>query len=95
MFFFLKLQVHKLYSLHHSKQTHLVAFEIALKEIGLSGFADIGDIEELSQIQSLWNELLVINNCLSARPEEIIIAPIQMLELEAHICQSIFQRLSS
>ena len=60
---------------------------IKIKKSHSQWIADIGDIEELSQIQSLWNELLVVNNCLSARPEEIINAPIQMLELEARICQ--------
>ena len=85
--------MHKLHSLDRSKQTHLAAFEIVLKGIGISGYtfwvgreskklkwrtltgpeklivfrnlriADIlGDTEEVRQIQSLWNELLVVNS---------------------------------
>ena len=46
--------------------------------------ADIlGDTEEVHQIQSLWNALLVVNSCLSARPEEITNASIQMFEVKA------------
>ena len=37
----------------------------------------------MSQIQSLWNELLVVNSCLSARPE-ITNASIQMFEVSVH-----------
>ena len=107
-------KVHKLHSLDRSEQTHLAAFEIALKGIGISGYtfwvgreskklkwrtltgpeklidfrnlriADIlGDTEEVRQIESLWNELLVVNSCLLARPEEITNASIQMFEVKA------------
>ena len=46
--------------------------------------ADIlGDTEEVHLIQSLLNEVLVVNSCLSARPEEITNVSIQIFEVKA------------